>query len=106
MAELALLIGPGQPLYIIIFSAMIIFFCFFIPRWCLIRVTWQNLKRSVHLFPAFAPGADSKVHCGVITRLLMFGAVYITLVCLLPNHADARGCALQLGGTALLISVG
>src|SRR5210317_1171593 len=108
LAELAFLIGPGQPLYIIIFSAMIIFFCFFYTALVFNpRDVAENLKRSSAFIPGIRPGEQTAKYIdGVITRLTMFGAVYITLVCLLPNFMQMfANVPFNLGGTALLISV-
>jgi preprotein translocase subunit SecY len=108
LAELAFLIGPGQPLYIIIFSAMIIFFCFFYTALVFNpRDVAENLKRSGAFVPGIRPGEHTAKYIdGVITRLTMFGAIYITLVCLLPNFMQMfANVPFNLGGTALLISV-
>ena len=108
LAELAFLIGPGQPLYIIIFSAMIIFFCFFYTALVFNpRDVAENLKRSGAFIPGIRPGEHTAKYIdGVITRLTMFGAIYITLVCLLPNFMQMfANVPFNLGGTALLISV-
>ena len=108
LAELAFLIGPGQPLYIIIFSAMIIFFCFFYTALVFNpRDVAENLKRSGAFIPGIRPGEQTAKYIdGVITRLTMFGAIYITLVCLLPNFMQMfANVPFNLGGTALLISV-
>jgi len=108
MQDLALLIGPGQPLYIIIFSAMIIFFCFFYTALVFNpRDVADNLKRSGAFIPGIRPGEQTAKYIdGVITRLTMFGAIYITLVCLLPNFMQMlANVPFNLGGTALLIVV-
>ena len=108
LQDLALLIGPGQPLYIIIFSAMIVFFCFFYTALVFNpRDVADNLRRSGAFVPGIRPGEQTARYIdGVITRLTMFGAVYITLVCLLPNFMQMfASVPFNLGGTALLISV-
>ncbi len=108
MQDLALMIGPGQPLYIIIFSAMIIFFCFFYTALVFNpRDVADNLKRSGAFIPGIRPGEQTAKYIdGVITRLTMFGAIYITLVCLLPNFMQMMAnVPFNLGGTALLIVV-
>jgi preprotein translocase subunit SecY len=108
LQDLALLIGPGQPLYIIIFSAMIIFFCFFYTALVFNpRDVADNLKRSGAFIPGIRPGEQTAKYIdGVITRLTMFGAIYITLVCLLPNFMQMMAnVPFNLGGTALLIVV-
>lgn len=108
LQDVALLIGPGQPLYIIIFSAMIIFFCFFYTALVFNpRDVADNLKRSGAFIPGIRPGEQTAKYIdGVITRLTMFGAIYITLVCLLPNFMQMlANVPFNLGGTALLIVV-
>ena len=108
LQDLALLIGPGQPLYIIIFSAMIVFFCFFYTALVFNpRDVADNLRRSGAFIPGIRPGEQTAKYIdGVITRLTMFGAVYITLVCLLPNFMQmVANVPFNLGGTALLITV-
>lgn len=108
LQDLALLIGPGQPLYIVLFSALIIFFCFFYTALVFNpRDVADNLKRSGAFIPGIRPGEQTAKYIdGVITRLTMFGAIYITLVCLLPNFMQMMASVpFQLGGTALLIVV-
>ncbi|MEX1196569.1 MAG: preprotein translocase subunit SecY [Pseudohongiellaceae bacterium] len=108
LQDLALLIGPGQPLYIIIFSAMIIFFCFFYTALVFNpRDVADNLKRSGAFIPGIRPGEQTAKYIdAVLTRLTMFGAIYITIVCLLPNFFQMMAnVPFNLGGTALLIVV-
>jgi preprotein translocase subunit SecY len=108
LQDIALLIGPGQPLYIIIFSAMIIFFCFFYTALVFNpRDVADNLKRSGAFIPGIRPGEQTAKYIdGVLTRLTMFGAIYITIVCLLPNFFQMMAnVPFNLGGTALLIVV-
>ena len=108
LQDLALMIGPGQPLYIIIFSAMIVFFCFFYTALVFNpKDVAENLKRSGAFIPGIRPGEQTAKYIDlVLTRLTMFGAVYITLVCLLPNFFQMMAnVPFNLGGTALLIVV-
>jgi len=108
LQDLALMIGPGQPLYIIIFSAMIIFFCFFYTALVFNpRDVADNLKRSGAFIPGIRPGEQTAKYIdSVLTRLTMFGAIYITIVCLLPNFVQMlANVPFNLGGTALLIVV-
>jgi preprotein translocase subunit SecY len=67
----------------------------------------ENLKRSGAFIPGIRPGEQTAKYIdGVITRLTMFGAIYITLVCLMPNFMQMMASVpFNLGGTALLISV-
>ncbi|MDX1492195.1 MAG: preprotein translocase subunit SecY [Pseudohongiellaceae bacterium] len=108
LADIALLIGPGQPLYIIIFSAMILFFCFFYTALVFNpKDVAENLKRQGAYIPGIRPGEQTAKYIdSVLTRLTMFGAVYITVVCLLPNFFQMMAnVPFNLGGTALLIVV-
>jgi len=102
------MIGPGQPLYIIIFSAMIVFFCFFYTALVFNpKDVAENLKRSGAFIPGIRPGEQTAKYIDlVLTRLTMFGAVYITIVCLLPNFFQMMAnVPFNLGGTAMLIVV-
>src|SRR5690606_38157588 len=108
LQDLALLIGPGQPLYVILFSAMIIFFCFFYTALVFNpKDVAENLKRSGAFIPGIRPGDQTARYIdSVLTRLTMFGAIYITIVCLLPNFVQMMAnVPFNLGGTALLIVV-
>ncbi|MBU2097424.1 MAG: preprotein translocase subunit SecY [Gammaproteobacteria bacterium] len=108
LQDLALLIGPGQPLYVILFSAMIIFFCFFYTALVFNpRDVADNLKRSGAFIPGIRPGDQTARYIdAVLTRLTMFGAIYITIVCLLPNFFQMMAnVPFNLGGTAMLIVV-
>ena len=106
--SIALSLSPGQPLYILLYSFAIIFFCYFYTALVFNpRDVAENLKRSSAFIPGIRPGEQTAKYIdGVITRLTMFGAVYITLVCLLPNFMQMfANVPFNLGGTALLISV-
>jgi preprotein translocase subunit SecY len=108
LQDMALLIGPGQPLYVILFSAMIIFFCFFYTALVFNpRDVADNLKRSGAFIPGIRPGDQTARYIdAVLTRLTMFGAIYITIVCLLPNFFQMMAnVPFNLGGTAMLIVV-
>jgi preprotein translocase subunit SecY len=108
LQDLALLIGPGQPLYVILFSAMIIFFCFFYTALVFNpKDVADNLKRSGAFIPGIRPGDQTAKYIdSVLTRLTMFGAIYITIVCLLPNFFQMMAnVPFNLGGTAMLIVV-
>ena len=108
LQDLALMIGPGQPLYIIIFSAMIVFFCFFYTALVFNpKDVAENLKKSGAFIPGIRPGEQTAKYIDlVLTRLTMFGAVYITIVCLLPNFFQMMAnVPFNLGGTAMLIVV-
>ena len=108
LADLALILGPGQPLNILLFSAGIIFFCFFYTALMFNpKDVAENLKKSGALIPGIRPGEQSARYIdGVLTRLTMFGALYMTAVCLLPQFlVVAANVPFYLGGTSLLIVV-
>jgi preprotein translocase subunit SecY len=108
LQEVSLQIAPGQPLNIILFSAGIIFFCFwytsimFNPK-----EVADNLKKSGAFVPGYRPGDQTARYIdSIITRLTLFGSLYMTLVCLLPQFLVIQfNITFQLGGTALLIVV-
>lgn len=108
LQELALAIGPGQPLNIILFSALIVFFCFFYTSLMFNpNEVADNLKKSGAYIPGIRPGEQSARYIDtVLTRLTLVGAVYITLVCLLPQFLVVWAkVPFYLGGTSLLIAV-
>ena len=108
LQELSLQIAPGQSLNIILFSMGIIFFCFwytaimFNPK-----EVADNLKKSGAFIPGYRPGDQTARHIDMIlTRLTLFGSLYMTAVCLLPQILVVQfNVTFQLGGTALLIVV-
>ncbi|HCS27538.1 MAG TPA: preprotein translocase subunit SecY [Spongiibacteraceae bacterium] len=108
LQEVALAIGPGQPLNILLFTALIVFFCFFYTA-LMFNPTEvaDNLKRSGAFLPGIRPGVQTASYIdGVLTRLTMFGSLYIALVCLLPQFLVVMwNVPFYLGGTSLLIVV-
>jgi len=101
-------LGYGQPLHLVIYAALIIFFCFFYTALVFnARDTADNLKKSGAFIPGIRPGQQTGEYIDkVLTRLTLWGALYITLVCLLPEAMLARGgVPFQFGGTSLLIVV-
>ena len=108
MQDFALAIGPGQPLNIILFSILIVFFCFFYTALVFNpKEVADNLKKSGAFIPGIRPGEQSAKYIdGVLTRLTLFGALYITLVCLMPQFLVIFwNVPFYLGGTSLLIVV-
>ncbi len=108
LSEIALALGPGQPLNVILFSAGIIFFCFFYTALVFNpKDVADNLKKSGAFIPGIRPGEQSARYIdGVLTRLTMFGALYMTAVCLLPQFlVVSANVPFYLGGTSLLIVV-
>lgn len=108
LQEVSLVLSPGQPLYILMFAAGIIFFSFFYTAIIFDpKETADNLKRQGAYIPGIRPGQQTTNYIDdVITRLTVFGALYVTLVCLLPEFMIVFfDVTFQLGGTALLIVV-
>lgn len=108
LQEVALVLSPGQPLYILLFAAGIIFFSFFYTAIMMDpKDIAGNLQRQGAYVPGIRPGQQTARYIDdVITRLTCFGALYVTLVCLLPEFmVVAFNITFQLGGTALLIVV-
>ncbi|WP_312934004.1 preprotein translocase subunit SecY [Stutzerimonas nitrititolerans] len=108
LADVSQAIAPGQPLNILLFSAGIIFFCFFYTALMFNpKDVAENLKKSGAFIPGIRPGEQSARYIdGVLTRLTMFGALYMTAVCLLPQFlVVAANVPFYLGGTSLLIVV-
>lgn len=106
--SLALNLSQGQPLYILLYSAAIIFFCFFYTALVFNpRETADNLKKSGAFIPGIRPGEQtSKYIDKVMTRLTLAGAAYITFICLVPEFMMiAFNTQFYFGGTSLLIIV-
>ena len=99
---------PGQPVYILFYASAIIFFCFFYTALVFnAKETADNLKRSGAFIPGIRPGDQTARYIdGVLTRLTLYGALYITLVCLLPEFLILWwNVPFYFGGTSLLIIV-
>ncbi|HHK2928926.1 TPA: preprotein translocase subunit SecY [Pseudomonas aeruginosa] len=108
LQDVAQAIAPGQPLNILLFTAGIVFFCFFYTALMFNpKDVAENLKKSGAFIPGIRPGEQSARYIdGVLTRLTMFGALYMTAVCLLPQFlVVAEHVPFYLGGTSLLIVV-
>src|SRR3546814_764157 len=108
LGDLAAVLSPGQPLYITLYSAAIIFFCFFYTALVFnSRETADNLKKSGAFVPGIRPGEQTSRYVDkILMRLTLAGAIYITLVCLLPELMPARwNVPFYFGGTSLLIIV-
>jgi preprotein translocase subunit SecY len=108
MQSLAASLGYGQPLHLVLYAALIIFFCFFYTALVFnARDTAENLKKSGAFIPGIRPGQQTGEYIDkVLTRLTLWGALYIAAVCLLPESLMAsRGVPFQFGGTSLLIVV-
>jgi preprotein translocase subunit SecY len=108
MQNAAIAISPGQPLYVMLYALAIVFFCFFYTAIVFdSRDTADNLKRSGAFIPGIRPGEQTARYIDtVLTRLTAVGAIYITLVCLLPEFLILKfGVPFYFGGTSLLIIV-
>ena len=101
-------LSPGQPIYIMLYAGMIMFFCFFYTALVFnSRETADNLKKSGAFVPGIRPGDQTARYIDkIITRLTLIGAIYITLVCLLPEFLTTQyNAPFYFGGTSLLIVV-
>ncbi len=108
LQNIATAISPGQPLYVMLYALAIVFFCFFYTAIVFdSRETADNLKRSGAFIPGIRPGEQTARYIdSVLTRLTAVGAIYITLVCLLPEFLILKfGVPFYFGGTSLLIIV-
>lgn len=108
LQDVALWIGPGQPLNILFFTVLIVFFCFFYTALMFNpREVAENLKKGGAYVPGIRPGEyTAKYIDNVLTRLTVVGAVYMTVVCLIPQGlVMAFNVPFYLGGTSLLIVV-
>jgi preprotein translocase subunit SecY len=98
----------GQPLYMALYAAGIIFFCFFYTAVVFNpEETAENLKKNGGFIPGIRPGKRTAEYLDyVLTRITVVGAIYLTLVCVIPEYMIAQtGLPLFLGGTSLLIVV-
>lgn len=108
LRDLSTTLSPGQPLYVMFYAAAIIFFCFFYTALVFNpKEMADNLKKSGAFIPGIRPGDQTARYIdGVMTRLTTAGAIYITLVCLLPEFLILQlNVPFYFGGTSLLIIV-
>jgi preprotein translocase subunit SecY len=108
LQNLATTLSPGQPVYVLSYAVAIIFFCFFYTALVFnSRETAENLKKSGAFIPGIRPGEQTAKYIdGVMTRLTLVGALYITAVCLLPEFLILYwNVPFHFGGTSLLIIV-
>ena len=101
-------LSPGQPIYVLLYALMIIFFCFFYTALVFNpKETADNLKKSGAFIPGYRPGEQTARFIDkVMTRLTLIGAAYITLVCLIPEFLIVNwNVPFYFGGTSLLIIV-
>ena len=108
LKDLAASMAPGEPIHALLYAAAIVFFCFFYTALVFnSKETADNLKKSGAFVPGIRPGDQTARYIDrILTRLTLAGAVYITLVCLLPEFLIARWkVPFYFGGTSLLIIV-
>jgi preprotein translocase subunit SecY len=108
LRDIAGTLSPGQPIYVLLYAALIIFFCFFYTALQYNpKETADNLKKSGAFVPGIRPGDQTARYLEkILTRLTLAGAIYVTLVCLLPEFLILRwNVPFYFGGTSLLIIV-
>ncbi|MCC7150751.1 MAG: preprotein translocase subunit SecY [Rubrivivax sp.] len=108
LKDLSAALSPGQPIYVLLYAAMIVFFCFFYTALVFnSRETADNLKKSGAFIPGIRPGDQTARHIDkILSRLTLAGAVYVTAVCLLPEFLVLKyNVPFYFGGTSLLIIV-
>jgi preprotein translocase subunit SecY len=108
LRDVATTLSPGQPIYVLLYGAAIVFFCFFYTALVFNpKETAENLKKSGAFIPGIRPGDQTASYIdGVMSRLTLGGAVYVTLVCLLPEFLIVKwNVPFYFGGTSLLIVV-
>lgn len=108
LKDIAGTLSPGQPIYVLLYAAAIVFFCFFYTALVFnSKETADNLKKSGAFVPGIRPGEQTARYIDkILTRLTLAGAIYITLVCLLPEFLILKwNVPFYFGGTSLLIIV-
>ena len=108
LRDISASLSPGQPLYVLMYASMIIFFCFFYTALVFNpKETSDNLKKSGAFIPGIRPGDQTTRYIErIMLRLTLTGAIYITLVCLLPEFLILKwNVPFYFGGTSLLIIV-
>jgi preprotein translocase subunit SecY len=108
LKDISSALSPGQPIYVLLYATMIVFFCFFYTALVFnSRETADNLKKSGAFVPGIRPGEQTSRYIDkILARLTLGGAVYITLVCLLPEFLVLKyNVPFYFGGTSLLIIV-
>ena len=108
LSNIASTLHPGQPIYVFLYSAAIIFFCFFYAALMFNpKETADNLKKSGAFVPGIRPGDQTARYIEkIMLRLTLVGSIYVTLVCLLPEFLIVwKNVPFYFGGTSLLIIV-
>ena len=108
LKDLSSTLSPGQPIYVMLYAAAIVFFCFFYTALVFnSKETADNLKKSGAFIPGIRPGENTAKYIDkILLRLTLAGAIYITFVCLLPEFLILKyNVPFYFGGTSLLIIV-
>ena len=108
LRDISTTLSPGQPIYALTYAAMIVFFCFFYTALVFNpKDIADNLKKSGAFVPGIRPGAQTAQYIDrVVSRLTLAGALYLTVVCLIPEFLIVRwNVPFYFGGTSLLIIV-
>jgi len=108
LKDIAATLSPGQPIYVMFYAAAIVFFCFFYTALVFnSKETADNLKKSGAFVPGIRPGDQTARYIDkILMRLTMAGAIYVTVVCLLPEFLILKwNVPFYFGGTSLLIIV-
>ena len=108
LKSIAATLHPGQPVYVVLFASAIIFFCYFYTALVYSpKEIADNLKKSGAFIPGIRPGEQTSRYIEkILLRLTLIGAIYITLVCLLPEFLRLKwNVPFYFGGTSLLILV-
>jgi len=108
LKDISAALAPGQPGYVMLYAAAIVFFCFFYTALVFnSRETADNLKKSGAFVPGIRPGDQTAKYIDkILVRLTLVGAIYITFVCLLPEFMILKyNVPFYFGGTSLLIIV-
>ena len=108
LQDMAAALNYGQPLHLVVYAVLILFFCFFYTALVFnARDTAQNLQKSGAFIPGIRPGQQTADYIDkVLTRLTLWGALYVAAVCLLPEFlVSSQGVPFQFGGTSLMIVV-
>jgi preprotein translocase subunit SecY len=108
LKDISSMLSPGQPIYVLFYAAAIVFFCFFYTALVFSpKETADNLKKSGAFLPGIRPGDQTAKYVEkIMLRLTLIGAIYITLVCLLPEFLVVKwNVPFYFGGTSLLILV-
>jgi preprotein translocase subunit SecY len=108
LRDISAVLSPGQPIYVLLYASAIVFFCYFYTALVFNpKETAENLKKSGAFVPGIRPGEQTARYVEkIILRLTLVGAIYVTLVCLLPEFLIVKwNVPFYFGGTSLLIIV-